>query len=64
MMFKKLFKRNSNSSDTSVVDGRIEGIKKDIEVGSAEVIQKLSSVQKQLRKSKKTLVIGVEEHKT
>ena len=64
MMFEKLFKRKSNASGIGVINDKIEGIKGDIDAGSADVIQKLSLVQKQLRKSKRTLVIEVEQKET
>lgn len=64
MVLDKIFNRKSKSGNLKVVDEKIEEIKNDIASGSADVILRLSDVQEKLRRSKKTLVVEVQEHRS
>ena len=59
LVFDKLLRRNGNPGNAEIINGKIEEIKNDIGDGSADVIRKLTEIQKQLRRSKKTLVLEV-----
>lgn len=59
MILDRICGRKRNRSNVEIINKEIEGIKEDIRNGSGEAIEKLTWVQDQLRRSKKTLVLEV-----
>lgn len=55
MILDRIRGRKKNRSNVEVINKEVEAIKEDIRNGSGEVIEKLTWVQDQLRRSKKTL---------
>ena len=55
MILDRIRGRKKNRSNVEVINKEVEVIKEDIRNGSGEVIEKLTWVQDQLRRSKKTL---------
>ena len=59
MILSSLFNNRKAANGRKAVDQQIEEIKNEIESGSAVVVQRLSNVQKQIRRSKKTIVLEI-----